>query len=154
LASFQVTLIGRFWVTAEDKEAANLFLAFFLMWRSKRIFLYIGRNRCYAIVSCTVVHAAKFTTSRSSIEHLHQRNGAATPMDDHHGFLDRHSGHRLEELTATSESKVRSGQSMDPMAIRYVEVSNGQMLFVLRGFRRNIAEPLTFRLLPKQLKLW
>jgi hypothetical protein len=75
-------------------------------------------------------------------------------MDDHLAFLDRHRAHRIEELIAVSESKLRNGRFMDPMATRYVEVSNGQMPFVLRGFRRNIVEPLTYQLLPKQLKFW
>ena len=88
---------------------------------------------------------------------LYHREGDVTreiPTDDRRAFLDRHAGHGIEELTAVSETKVRDRQSNDPMTTRSVEVSNGEVLFVLRSSRKSIAEPLKYWLVPKQLKLW
>jgi hypothetical protein len=39
--------------------------------------------------------------------------------------MARHAGHRLEAMTATGNDYLPSGSAFDPMAIAYLEVSNG-----------------------------
>lgn len=74
--------------------------------------------------------------------------------DDRRSFLKRHTGHRLEELTSLIEEHFRSAQFFDPMKIGYIEASNGTESFILRSSRRTVAEPLTYEVMPRQLKLW
>lgn len=75
-------------------------------------------------------------------------------MDDRRAFLDRHAGHGIEQLTAVSQTKMQDHRANDPMTIRYVEVSNGEALFILRVSRNRIDEPLRYKIVPKQLKFW
>lgn len=99
-----------------------------------------------------VHHVTRF--DQAPLYHRDAHGVAEIPADDRRAFLDRHAGHRIEELTAVSEAKVRNDRVNDPMTTRSVEVSNGETLFVVRASRKNIAEPLTYRLVPTQLKLW
>jgi hypothetical protein len=66
--------------------------------------------------------------------------------DDWRAFMERHAGHRLEPLSGTGEKVFPSGSPFDPMSVGYVEVTNGQELFVLRRTRRSIQEPLSYEL--------
>ncbi len=70
------------------------------------------------------------------------------PMDDRLAFLERHAHHEIEELTAVSRAKTQGSQSIGPMKVLHLEVSNGRGLFVLRGSRKSIQEPLIYEILP------
>jgi hypothetical protein len=58
--------------------------------------------------------------------------------------MDQHAGHALEALSALGEQRFLEGLSSDPMAVAYVQVTNGRREFLLRRSRRSIAEPLRF----------
>ncbi len=64
--------------------------------------------------------------------------------DDAKIFMRQHAGHRLEALTSTSEAFFPHGSCMDPMAVGYIEVTNGRESFLLRRARKSVAEPLAF----------
>jgi len=74
------------------------------------------------------------------------------PIDDRREFMRRHAGHRIEGLKGSGEKYFPSGRPMDPMGTRYVEVTNGQEWFVLRGLRKTIREPLNFELIRGRLR--
>ena len=85
---------------------------------------------------------------------IYELQGAAIkeqPMDDRLAFLERPANHPIEELAAVVHTKMPGSQSIDPMKIRYLEVSDGRARFVVRAFRQSIQEPLTYELLPQQL---
>lgn len=63
--------------------------------------------------------------------------------DDWRAFMKQHEGHRLEPLKASGE-KYCQGLMSDPMAVAYIEVTNGRDHLLLRQSRKNIAEPLNF----------
>lgn len=75
------------------------------------------------------------------------------PTDDRRQFTELHNSHGIEEIFAIASARMR-GQATNPMAIRDVAVSDGRSEFVLRGLRKTIQGPITYRLLPKQLSLW
>jgi hypothetical protein len=64
--------------------------------------------------------------------------------DDWHAFMGQHAGHALEALKALGKQYFPDGSPADPMAIAYIEVTNGHQEFLLRRSRRTIAEPLRF----------
>jgi hypothetical protein len=68
----------------------------------------------------------------------------ASPADDWRAFMNRHAGHGLEALKALGEQYVPDGSPADPMAVAYVEVTNGHRKFLLRRSRRSIGEPVRF----------
>jgi hypothetical protein len=96
-----------------------------------------------------VHHVSPFDTAPIYV--LEDRVVRQIPVDDLQSFRERHFGHNFEELTSVPETDVQLGQLVDPMKTGYVEVTNGKDLFVLRSFRRNIADPLSYELLPRQL---
>lgn len=66
------------------------------------------------------------------------------PADDWRAFMNRHAGHGLEALTAVGEQYFPDGSATDPMAVGYLEVTNGNRQFLLRRSRGSIGEPLRF----------
>jgi hypothetical protein len=66
------------------------------------------------------------------------------PTDDWRTFMNRHAGHSLEALKALGKQYFPDGSPADPMAIAYIEVTNGHQEFLLRRSRRSIAEPVRF----------
>lgn len=64
--------------------------------------------------------------------------------DDWRGFMIRHAGHGLEALKALGELYFPEGTAADPMAVAYLEVTNGHRNFLLRRSRRSIDEPLSY----------
>ena len=69
-----------------------------------------------------------------------------TATDDWRTFSDQHSGHNLEPLIAAGERYFPTGKKTDPMAVAYIEVTNGQDRYLLRGARKSIEQPLQFAL--------
>jgi len=90
---------------------------------------------------------------RAPIYRLNGTEVVEEPADDRRQFIELHGSHGIEEIFAIANARVR-GQTTNPMAIRDVQVTDGQSGFVLRGLRKTIQEPITNRLLPKQLSLW
>ena len=74
-----------------------------------------------------------------------------TSADDWRAFVDRHAGHKLEPLKATGQKYFPNGQAADPMAVAYIEVTNGHERFLLRRARKSIEAPLQFALVKGRL---
>ena len=72
--------------------------------------------------------------------------------DDGRAFLERHASHPLETLRENGEKCFPVGAAGDPMRVGYVEATDGRESFVIRSFRRTIAEPLEFELIRGRLK--
>jgi len=76
------------------------------------------------------------------------------PRDDRRDFTDLHCGHRLGELISLAETRRDRDEIVDPMKIVYIEVADGGESFVLRSFRRRIADPLSYEVVPRKLMRW
>src|SRR5688572_4641909 len=66
------------------------------------------------------------------------------PGDDWRAFMKQHEGHRLEPLKASGEKRFCQSSMSDPMGVAYIEVTNGRDHLLLRQWRANIADPLSF----------
>lgn len=76
-----------------------------------------------------------------------------TATDDCRSFLDRHWDHQFEELTTLAEKRFHLSRLADPMEVGYVEVTNGEESFVLRVSRKTIADPVSYKIVPRKLML-
>jgi len=75
----------------------------------------------------------------------------ALPANDWRDFMSRHAGHRLEPMTATGNDHFPSGLVCDPMAIAYLEISNGTETLLLRRSRKSIDAPLDYEIVKGEL---
>lgn len=69
-----------------------------------------------------------------------------TVRDDCADFLIRHARHTLETLRPAGDLTLHGGPLADPMAVTYWQVTNGIDLFVVRGWRDALTEPLRYEL--------
>jgi len=69
-----------------------------------------------------------------------------TCIDDRRQFVDRHTGHKMEELVAVKYHYI--SRPMDPMKVSYVEVTDGRESFMLRACRKTIADALSYKMVP------
>lgn len=70
--------------------------------------------------------------------------------DDRRQFVDRHFGHEIEELKSVAQNRFPISRPGDPMKVGYVEVTNGRVSFVLRVSRSNIADPVSYKIVPQE----
>ena len=68
----------------------------------------------------------------------------AAAANDWREFIDLHSGHRLEPMLATHRDYYPGGSAVDPMAVRYVEITNGSDTLLVRRSRMSIDEPFQY----------
>lgn len=76
---------------------------------------------------------------------------AETPADDWRDFMALHAGHTLEPLVGTGNDYSPGGSAGDPMAVAYLEASNGKEKVLLRRSRRSIDEPVRYEVFDGQL---
>jgi hypothetical protein len=92
---------------------------------------------------CDAVHHVTFYD-----EPLLQASSSAAikniSTDDWRRFMAQHAGHPLEPLRAAGELRFLVGSPSDPMAVAYLEVTNGQQPLLLRRSRSGITEPVRF----------
>jgi len=110
----------------------------------------MGNEKFIRCCRCDVVHhVSPFdkapTYSRVGNELEEQAN------DDSRLFMKQHAGHRLEPLRATGERFFPRGSPLDPMAVGYIEVTNGQDRHLLRRGRQSVRDPLSYELMRGRL---
>ncbi len=66
-------------------------------------------------------------------------------VNDWRDFVTAHAGHMLEPLKGTGEKYFPSGSVADPMAVCYIEVTNGAARMLLKRTRARIDEPVRFQ---------
>jgi hypothetical protein len=72
-------------------------------------------------------------------------------VNDWADFTTRHAGHRLEPLEATGESFCPNGRASDPMAVAYIETTDGKETILLRRARSSIQEPMRYEVVSGRL---
>lgn len=71
--------------------------------------------------------------------------------NDWREFMNQHNGHRLEAMLATGHHHYPNGSLVDPMSIRYLEISNGRETLLLRRSRASIKEPFQYSVVEGRL---
>jgi hypothetical protein len=99
---------------------------------------------------CEVVHRVT-AFDRAPVFDLSAGEVAETPANDWREFMARHAGHALEPLAGTGNDYSPAGSAGDPMAVVYIEASNGKEKVWLRRSRRSIDEAVRYELFDGQL---
>lgn len=71
--------------------------------------------------------------------------------NDWRDFMARHAGHKLEPMIATGSDYYPDGSAIDPMSVRYVEISNGNDTLLLRRSRSSIEDPYSYTVVSGRL---
>jgi hypothetical protein len=74
-----------------------------------------------------------------------------TAANDWRDFMARHAGHKLEPMMATGNDYYPDGSAIDPMSVRYVEVTNGSGTLLLRRSRSSIEDPFIYNVVNGRL---
>ena len=99
-----------------------------------------------------VHHVTPF--DRAPIYHVDGTTVREIVVDDRRDFLDKHDDHEIEKLSSVTENYCSVGHFADPMRVGYVEVTNGKRCFILRISRNSIADPMSYKIVSKQMMLW
>ena len=105
---------------------------------------YIWCRTCGAIHHATQFDRAPiYASGGGEIQEISTNDGRV--------FMRQHAGHRLEPMSATGNNHCENGSVFDPMNVRYIEVSNGNDVLLLRQSRSSIEEPLGYEIVNAQL---
>ena len=105
---------------------------------------FVRCRKCNAVHPVTAFDKAPRYTSLASAV-------SETTANDWNDFMTSHAGHRLEALEATGQSLFPNRPSSDPMAVGYIEATNGKETVLLRRVRSSIQEPLCYEVVPGRL---
>jgi hypothetical protein len=105
---------------------------------------YIWCRNCDAIYHVTDFDRAPIYTRSDDVIH-------ARPVDDRRDFMREHAGHRLEAMRATGASHSEDKAPFDPMAARYIELSDGQQKLLVRRSRASIQDPFRYEVVDGRL---
>jgi hypothetical protein len=118
-----------------------------------RLIVMVGDDRYLYCGNCNEVHkATRF--DQAPIYDLQGSEVFEIPTDDQGRFSARHAGHAVEALSSVAEIWVNPQGPVDPMAESFVALANQRDFIVLHRWRRSIAEPIAYRVMPRQLSLW
>ena len=113
----------------------------------------LGHDRFLYCCDCNEVH--KVTPfDQAPIYDVRGADLQEIPTDDRRQFTARHGGHTIEEFTSVAEIRLNPPGAIDPMADSFVIAANQGDFIVLHRSRRSIAEPIAYRVMPRQLSLW
>jgi hypothetical protein len=97
----------------------------------------MGNDRYIWCRNCgAVYHVTPF--DRAPMYALNDGEVVEMRANDWREFMARHSGHRLESMVSTGSDYYPNGSAVDPMNVRYLEVSNGTDTLLLRRTRTSI----------------
>jgi len=113
----------------------------------------MGHDRFLYCRACNEAHKAT-PFDQAPIYDVQGEHVREIPTDDRRQFTGRHAGHAIEELSTTTEVWLNSQGAIDPMAESFVALANQGDFIVLHRSRRSIAEPIAYRVMPRQLSLW
>jgi len=78
-------------------------------------------------------------------------NWEIAEMDDRARFLEKHEGHRLEELRILQDSFISRQDYLEPVKTAFFEATNGKEFFVIKRERKSISEPQIYELIQGRL---
>jgi hypothetical protein len=68
-------------------------------------------------------------------------------------FAHKHPGHRIENLSIIENSSYSEGPYFDPHRVLYFETTNGKDTFLIKRWRRSVAEPVRYEVVPAKLEV-
>ena len=118
-----------------------------------RLIGMMGHDRFLYCRDCNEAHKAT-PFDQAPIYDVQGARVREIPTDDRRQFTGRHAGHGIEELSSVTEDWLNPQGTIDPMAESFLIAANDSDFVVLHRSRRSIAEPIVYRVMPRQLSLW
>lgn len=119
-------------------------------------------NKLIRCIDCNVIHAVtpfeqapeyiltdcpKGRSTEYAIEY------SAIEKNDHAEFSHKHQGHCMENLSIIENSSYSEGPYFDPHRVLYFETTNGKDTFLIKRWRRSIADPVRYEVVPAKLEV-
>ena len=77
----------------------------------------------------------------------------AIDKDDYAAFVHKHSGHSTEQLSIIENSLYSEGPYFDPSRVLYFETTNGTETFLIKRWRRSVADPVRYEMVPATIEV-
>jgi hypothetical protein len=105
----------------------------------------VSRHFVYCC-DCDAIH--RVSPFDKAPNHVYFSDGIVeTASDDWRAFMEAHGDHTLEPLQLTREVHPRGATAANPVGATYLEATNGRERYLLRRFRKAVAEPFTYHVL-------
>jgi len=119
-------------------------------------------NKLIRCIDCNVIHAV--TPFEQAAEYIltdcpegrspeYAIEYSAVEKNDYAEFVNKHQGHCMEDLTIIENSSYSEGPYFDPHRVLYFETTNGKDTFLIKRWRRSIADPVRYEVVPAKLEV-
>jgi len=110
-----------------------------------------------SLIRCINCNTLYKTTPFDQYPEYHYTNEAKdffeTDKNDLIAFEKNHKGHNTEQLCIIENSSYSEGAYADPLRITYFEATNGKKKFLIKRWRKSIAEEFCYELVKGRLEI-
>jgi len=119
-------------------------------------------NKLIRCIDCNAVHAVTpfeqapeyvLTDRTNCCAEEYAIEFSAIEKNDCAEFAHEHQGHRMENLSIIENSSYSEGPYFDPHRVLYFETTNGKDTFLIKRWRRSVAEPVRYDVVPAKLEV-
>ena len=119
-------------------------------------------NKLIRCIDCNAIHAITSLDQAPEYISAATADGRSTAHDveydaieknDYAAFAHTHAGHHMENLTIIENSSYSEGPYFDPHRVLYFETTNGKDRFLIKRWRRSIADPVRYEMVPATLEV-
>lgn len=119
-------------------------------------------NKLIRCIDCNAIHAVTpfdqapeytATDTNGSRSAVHGIEYDTIEKNDYAAFAHKHAGHQTENLTVVENSSYSEGPYFDPHRVLYFESTNGKETFLIKRWRRTIADPVRYEMVPAKLEV-
>ena len=119
-------------------------------------------NKLIRCIDCNAIHAVtpfdqapEYTATdptegRSAV---HGIEYDTIEKNDYAAFAHKHAGHQTEILTVVENYSYSEGPYFDPHRVLYFQSTNGKDTFLIKRWRRSVAEPVRYDVVPAKLEV-
>jgi len=108
----------------------------------------------YRCKECNEVFAITPFDDNPGYQHLPEEGSyKEEPLENKNDSLSGHNGHHLEKLKPIKNTMVSEWDYCEPVKEIYFEATNGRERFVIKKWRENINEPMSYELIQGSLKI-
>ena len=119
-------------------------------------------NKLIRCIDCNAIHAVTpfdqaseytATDTAGSRSAVHGIEYDTIEKNDYAAFAHKHAGHHIENLTVIENSSYSEGPYFDPHRVLYFQSTNGKETFLIKRWRRSIADPVRYEMVPAKLEV-
>ncbi len=111
-------------------------------------------NHLVRCINCNVIY--EVTPFDRSPEYRYSKETGEyyeIKKDDLAAFERAHKKHRKEDLTVIESSQYSEGAYFDPLRVTYIEATNGKETFLVKRWRKTVAEAVRYELVEGRMEV-